>query len=75
MNGGSKTGSSYIPPLCLEKVLACLQHSMFDCLFSEAAFFTCEFLVRRSNPFKEVSLRDVWRLICICICIYIYIYI
>ena len=74
MNGGSKTGSSYIPPLGLErKKSQCACSIPFLIFGSGLRFSRFKFLIRRSNQLRS-SVRDVWRLICIYI-YYIYIYI
>jgi hypothetical protein len=57
------------PRFALKKVLACLQHSILIFCFPNCIFHVSN-LIRRSTPFEKVSLRDVWRLICI----YIYIW-
>ena len=43
-------------------------------VFPKLRFSLVNFWSEDQIHFKEVSLRDVWRLICICICIYIYIW-
>ena len=69
--GVQKRDPRTFPRFALKKVLACLQHSIVEFFVSEL-FFHIANLIRRSKPFEEVSLRDVWRLICICMYIYTY---
>ena len=62
------------PRFALKKVLACLQHSMFDFLVLRKCNFSTVKFDQKIKSIEEFSLRDVWRLIYVYIYVYIYIY-
>ena len=79
MNGGSKTGSSYIPPLCCEKERVQLSQAawrFFTAIFMMFLRDVFEFAFtrgRRKATFSKcVSTRDG---LYVCIHIWIYVYV
>ena len=73
--GVQKRDPRTFPRFALKKVLACLQHSMFDFLVLRKCNFSTVKFDQKIKSIEEFSLRDVWRLIYMYIYVYIYTYI